>query len=66
MSSSEEEADSDSPAEEASDRWLGAKGPGKVDVAVQYKVSGSGDISSSWEMDTSKAIPSKLPMFMYR
>ncbi|KAA6422205.1 MAG: hydrolyzing O-glycosyl compounds [Trebouxia sp. A1-2] len=66
MSSSEGEAAPVGPVQEPSDRWLGAKGPGHINVAVQYTVSGDGDISSSWEVDTSKAIPSKLPMFMYR
>ncbi len=66
MSSSEGEAAPAGPVQEPSDRWLGAKGPGHINVAVQYTVSGDGDISSSWEVDTSKAIPSKLPMFMYR
>lgn len=66
MSSSEGEATPAGPVQEPSDRWLGAKGPGHINVAVQYTVSGDGDISSSWEVDTSKAIPSKLPMFMYR
>lgn len=66
VSSSEGEAAPTGPVQEPSDRWLGAKGPGHIDVAVQYTVSGDGDISSSWEVDTSKAIPSKLPMFMYR
>ncbi len=66
MSSSEGEAATAGPAQEPSDRWLGAKGPGHIKVAVQYTVSGDGDISSSWEVDTSKAVPSKLPMFMYR
>ncbi len=66
MSSSEGEATPAGPVQEPSDRWLGAKGPGHISVAVQYTVSGDGDISSSWEVDTSKAIPSKLPMFMYR
>ena len=66
MSSSEGEATPAGPVQEPSDRWLGAKGPGHIDVAVQYTVSGDGDISSSWEVDTSKAMPSKLPMFMYR
>lgn len=66
MSSSEGEAAPAGPVQEPSDRWLGGKGPGHINVAVQYTVSGDGDISSSWEVDTSKAIPSKLPMFMYR
>ena len=66
MSSSEGEATPAGPVQEPSDRWLGAKGPGHIDVAVQYTVSGDGDISSSWEVDASKAMPSKLPMFMYR
>ncbi len=66
MSSSEGQAAPAGPVQEPSDRWLGAKGPGHIHVAVQYLLRGNGDISSSWEVDTSKAIPSKLPMFIYR
>ena len=66
MSSSEEQGTPAGPTQDPSDRWLGAKGPGHIDVAVQYNVKGNGDISSKWDVDTSKALPSKLPMFMYR
>ena len=66
MSSSEEQGSPAGPTQEPSDRWLGAKGPGHIGVAVQYNVKGNGDISSKWDVDASKALPSKLPMFMYR
>ena len=67
MSSSEEqEGPQGRPAQEPTDRWLGARGPGHIDVGVQYIIQGNGDISTSWQVDASKAIPSKLPMFMYR
>ena len=67
MSSSEEqEGVQGRPAQEPTDRWLGGKGPGHIDVGVQYTIQGNGDISTSWQVDASKAIPSKLPMFMYR
>ena len=66
MSSSEGQDAPTGPVQEASDRWLGAKGPGHIDVGVQYTIRGNGDITSAWQMDTSHAIPSKLPMFMYR
>ena len=66
MSSSEGEAAPAGPVKDPSDRWLGAKGPGRVEVAVRYKLQGNGVISSSWEVDGTKAIPSNLPMFMYR
>ena len=67
MSSSEEqEGGQGGPVQEPTDRWLGAKGPGHIDVGVQYTIQGNGDISTSWQVDASKAIPSKLPMFMYR
>ena len=67
MSSSEEqEGGEGQPAQEPTDRWLGGKGPGHIDVGVQYTIQGNGDISTSWQVDASKAIPSKLPMFMYR
>ena len=63
---SEEQGSSASPSQEASDRWLGAKGPGQIDLAVQYNVKPDGDISSKWDVDATKALPSQLPMFMYR
>ncbi|KAL3153868.1 hypothetical protein ABBQ32_013441 [Trebouxia sp. C0010 RCD-2024] len=66
MSSSEEQEAPGVPLQEPTDRWLGARGPGHIDVGVQYIIRGSGDITTSWQLDTSKAIPSKLPMFMYR
>lgn len=66
MSSSEGQEAPSGPVQEPSDRWLGAKGPGHIDVAAQYTIRGNGDISTSWQVDTTKAIPSKLPMFMYR
>ena len=66
MSSSEDQGSSAGPSQEPSDRWLGAKGPGKIDLAVQYNVRPDGEISSKWDVDATKALPSKLPMFMYR
>lgn len=66
MSSSEEEGTSKSPVQEPSDRWLGAKGPGHINVGVQYTIRPDGGISSKWDVDATHALPSKLPMFMYR
>ena len=66
MSSSEGQEAPAGPVQEPSDRWLGARGPGQVEVGVQYTIRGNGDITSSWQVDTTKAIPSKLPPFMYR
>ena len=65
-SSEEQEGPQGKPVQEPTDRWLGGRGPGNIDVGVQYTITGNGDISTSWQVDTSKAIPSKLPMFMYR
>lgn len=66
MSSSEEQEAPGVPLQEPTDRWLGGRGLGHIDVGVQYTIRGNGDITTSWQVDTSKAIPSKLPMFMYR
>lgn len=66
MSSSEGQDAPGVPVQEPTDRWLGGRGPGHIDVGVQYTIRGNGDITTSWQVDASKAIPSKLPMFMYR
>lgn len=66
MSSSEGQGTPAGPAQEPNDRWLGSKGPGQIDVGVKYTVRGNGELETDWDVDTCKALPSPLPMFLYR
>lgn len=51
MSSSEEqEGAQGKPTQEPTDRWLGARGPGHIDVGVQYTIQSNGEIGTSWQV----------------
>lgn len=66
MSNTEGQGAPEGPVQEPNDRWLGSKGPGQIDVGVKYTVRGNGELETDWDVDARKALPSPLPMFIYR
>lgn len=47
------------------DPLLGIKGEAEIHVEVVYDIHPDGRIDTAWFVDTSKAQPSVLPMWMY-